>query len=322
MTTVLISVVSAKVDPIIDRFRRRGWEVKLSDIGPQSTEDEVIAELMGVDATIATTEPYTRRVLESVDKLKIVARSGVGYDTIDVPAATERGIVVATTPGSNHKTVADYTVMAMLALTRKLLAAHRNVYTHRRFDRPTSHDFFGSTVGVIGTGAIGKQVIQRVSAFECTVLARDIVESPEIAALPNVTYVDLDGLLRGSDYVTVHVPSTPETRHLIGEEEMSLMRPTAFLINSARGPLVDEEAAFRAVRDKRIAGAALDVFEFEPLRPDSPLHDVEDVILTPHIAGVTVEASDRANVMAAESIVRVLSGEPPLSCVNPEVLNR
>jgi phosphoglycerate dehydrogenase-like enzyme len=277
---------------------------------------------MGVDATIATTEPYTRRVLESVDKLKIVARSGVGYDTIDVPAATERGIVVATTPGSNHKTVADYTVMAMLALTRKLLAAHRNVYTHRRFDRPTSHDFFGSTVGVIGTGAIGKQVIQRVSAFECTVLARDIVESPEIAALPNVTYVDLDGLLRGSDYVTVHVPSTPETRHLIGEEEMSLMRPTAFLINSARGPLVDEEAAFRAVRDKRIAGAALDVFEFEPLRPDSPLHDVEDVILTPHIAGVTVEASDRANVMAAESIVRVLSGEPPLSCVNPEVLNR
>ncbi|HEX3246108.1 MAG TPA: phosphoglycerate dehydrogenase [Chloroflexota bacterium] len=322
MTTVLISVVSAKVDPIIDRFRRRGWEVKLSDIGPQSTEDEVIAELMGVDATIATTEPYTRRVLESVDKLKIVARSGVGYDTIDVPAATERGIVVATTPGSNHKTVADYTVMAMLALTRKLLEAHRNVYTHRRFDRPTSHDFFGSTVGVIGTGAIGKQVIQRVSAFECTVLARDIVESPEIAALPNVTYVDLDGLLRGSDYVTVHVPSTPETRHLIGEEEMSLMRPTAFLINSARGPLVDEEAAFRAVRDKRIAGAALDVFEFEPLRPDSPLHDVEDVILTPHIAGVTVEASDRANVMAAESIVRVLSGEPPLSCVNPEVLNR
>jgi phosphoglycerate dehydrogenase-like enzyme len=322
MTTVLISVVSAKVDPIIDRFRRRGWEVKLSDIGPQSTEDEVIAELMGVDATIATTEPYTRRVLESVDKLKIVARSGVGYDTIDVPAATERGIVVATTPGSNHKTVADYTVMAMLALTRKLLEAHRNVYTHRGFHRPTSHDFFGSTVGVIGTGAIGKQVIQRVSAFECTVLARDIVESPEIAALPNVTYVDLDGLLRGSDYVTVHVPSTPETRHLIGEEEMSLMRPTAFLINSARGPLVDEEAAFRAVRDKRIAGAALDVFEFEPLRPDSPLHDVEDVILTPHIAGVTVEASDRANVMAAESIVRVLSGEPPLSCVNPEVLNR
>jgi phosphoglycerate dehydrogenase-like enzyme len=322
MTTVLISVVSAKVDPIIDRFRRRGWEVKLSDIGPQSTEDEVIAELMGVDATIATTEPYTRRVLESVDKLKIVARSGVGYDTIDVPAATERGIVVATTPGSNHKTVADYTVMAMLALTRKLLEAHRSVYTHRGFDRPTSHDFFGSTVGVIGTGAIGKQVIQRVSAFECTVLARDIVESPEIAALPNVTYVDLDGLLRGSDYVTVHVPSTPETRHLIGEEEMSLMRPTAFLINSARGPLVDEEAAFRAVRDKRIAGAALDVFEFEPLRPDSPLHDVEDVILTPHIAGVTVEASDRANVMAAESIVRVLSGEPPLSCVNPEVLNR
>jgi D-3-phosphoglycerate dehydrogenase / 2-oxoglutarate reductase len=322
MTTVLISVISAKTDPIINRFRERGWEVKLSDIGPHSTEDEVIAELMGVDATIATTEPYTRRVLESVDNLKIVARSGVGYDTIDVAAATEQGIIVATTPGSNHKTVADYTVMAMLALTRKLLESHRNVYADRGFARPVSHDFFGSAVGVVGTGAIGKQVIQRVSAFECTVLARDIVESPEVAALPNVTYVDLDTLLRGSDYVTVHVPSTPETRHLIGEEEMSLMRPTAFLINSARGPLVDEDAAYRAVRDKRIGGAALDVFEFEPLRPESPLHDVDDVILTPHIAGVTVEASERANVMAAENIIRVLTGERPTSLVNPEVLKK
>jgi phosphoglycerate dehydrogenase-like enzyme len=322
MTTVLISVVSAKTDPIINRFRERGWEVKLSDIGPHSSEDEVIAELMGVDATIATTEPYTRRVLESVDQLKIVARSGVGYDTIDVPAATERGIIVATTPGSNHKTVADYTVMAMLALTRGLLDAHRNVASERGFARPVSHDFFGSTVGVVGTGAIGKQVIQRVTAFECTVLARDIVESPEVAGLTNVRYVDLDTLLRGSDYVTVHVPSTPETRHLIGEEEMSLMRPTAFLINSARGPLVDEEAVYRAVRDRRIAGAALDVFEFEPLRPDSPLHDINDVILTPHIAGVTVEASERANVMAAECIIRVLTGEPPTSCVNPEVLRK
>jgi D-3-phosphoglycerate dehydrogenase / 2-oxoglutarate reductase len=322
MSTVLISVVSAKTDAIVNRFQERGIEVKLSNIGPHSTEDEVIAELMGVDATLATTEPYTRRVLESVDKLKVVARSGVGYDAIDVAAATDCGIIVATTPGSNHKTVADYTVMVMLALTRKLLQCHRNVASLHGFDRPQSHDFFGSTVGVVGTGAIGKQVIQRVSAFECTVLARDIVESPEVAALPNVTYVDLDTLLRGSDYVSVHVPSTPETRHLIGEEELSLMQPSAFLINSARGPLVDEEAVNRAVRQRRIAGAALDVFEFEPLRSDSPLHDCDDLILTPHIAGVTVEASERANIMAAESIIKVLSGEPPTSCVNPEVLSR
>jgi D-3-phosphoglycerate dehydrogenase / 2-oxoglutarate reductase len=322
MSIVLISVVSAKTDAIVNRFQERGIEVKLSDIGPHSTEDEVIAELMGVDATLATTEPYTRRVLESVDKLKVVARSGVGYDAIDVAAATDCGIIVATTPGSNHKTVADYTVMVMLALTRKLLQCHRNVASLHGFDRPQSHDFFGSTVGVVGTGAIGKQVIQRVSAFECTVLARDIVESPEVAALPNVTYVDLDTLLRGSDYVSVHVPSTPETRHLIGEEELSLMQPSAFLINSARGPLVDEEAVNRAVRQRRIAGAALDVFEFEPLRSDSPLHDCDDLILTPHIAGVTVEASERANIMAAESIIKVLSGEPPTSCVNPEVLSR
>jgi phosphoglycerate dehydrogenase-like enzyme len=322
MSTVLISVVSAKNDAIVNRFRERGIDVKLSDIGPHSSEDDVIAELMGVDATLATTEPYTRRVLESVDKLKIVARSGVGYDAIDVAAATDCGIIVATTPGSNHKTVADYTVMAMLALTRKLLECHRNVATLRGFGRPVSHDFFGSTVGVVGTGAIGKQVIQRVSAFECNVLARDIVESPEVAALPNVTYVDLDTLLRGSDYVTVHVPSGPETRHLVGEEEISLMRPSAFLINSARGPVVDEEAVYRAVRDQRIAGAAFDVFEYEPLRDESPLRDCDGLILTPHIAGVTVESSERANIMAAESIIKVLSGEPPTSLVNPEVLKK
>ncbi|MFN0070714.1 MAG: phosphoglycerate dehydrogenase [Chloroflexota bacterium] len=322
MTTVLISTSTAKTDAIVSRFRERGWEVKLSDIGPHSTEDEVIAELMGVDGTVATTEPYTRRVLESVDQLKIVARTGVGYDAIDVAAATEQGIIVATTPGSNHKSVADYTVMAMLALTRKLLESHQNVAVKRGFVRPVSHDFFGSTVGVVGTGAIGKQVIQRVLAFECKVLARDIVESPEVAELPNVTYVDLDTLLRESDYVTVHVPSTPATRHLIGEEALSLIRPTAFLINSARGPLVDEAAVCRAVRDGRIAGAALDVFEREPLDPASPLHDLEDVILTPHLAGVTAEASRRAAEMAAECVVRVLSGLPPTSCVNPEVLNR
>jgi phosphoglycerate dehydrogenase-like enzyme len=322
MSTVLISVVSAKNDSIVNRFRERGIDVKLSDIGPHSSEDEVIAELMGVDATLATTEPYTRRVLQSVDRLKIIARSGVGYDAIDVAAATDCGIIIATTPGSNHKTVADYTVMAMLALTRKLLDCNRNVATLRGFDRPVSHDFFGSTVGVVGTGAIGKQVIQRVSAFECNVLARDIVESPEIAALPNVTYVDLDTLLRDSAYVTMHVPSTPETRHLVGEEELSLMRPSAFLINSSRGPVVDEEAVYRAIREGRIAGAALDVFEYEPLRDESPLRDCDGLILTPHIAGVTVESSHRANAMAAESIINVLSGEPPTSCVNPEVLRR
>ena len=135
---------------------------------------------------------------------------------------------------------------------------------------------------------------------------------------------DLGTLLRESDYVTVHVPSTPETRHLVGEEELSTMRPSAFLVNSARGPVVDEDAVFRAVRDGRLAGAALDVFEREPLPEGSPLHHVSDLnmILTPHIAGVTAEASQRAAEMAAECVVRVLSGKPPTSCVNPEVLQR
>src|SRR5215212_5021805 len=143
---------------------------------------------MGVHGTIATTEPYTRRVLSSVDALKIVSRTGVGYDAIDVPAATDNGIVVSTTPGSNHKSVADYTVMSMLALTRELMISHENVADKRGFARPESHDFFGATIGVIGTGAIGKQVIQRVLGFECTVLANDIVEDPEVAALDGVTY--------------------------------------------------------------------------------------------------------------------------------------
>ncbi len=320
MVVVLISSPSGKRPSVVSRFTELGWEVRQARLGPATPEAEVIDAVKDVDGVLAHIEPYTRRVIEGAPRLRILSRAGVGYDAIDVAAATEHRVAVCTSVGSNDKTVADYAVMLMLALARNLIPGHTTLYRDGSFDRPLGVDFFGKTVGIIGTGAIGKQVAQRVRGFDCRTLGYDVVQDAAFAEASGLRYVPLETLLRESDFVTIHLPLLAATHHLIGAEQLALMRPGAYLVNTARGPLVDEQALYAALTARQIAGAGVDVFEAEPLAPDSPLRELDNVILTPHNAGGTHEATERSGEMAADSIVRVLRGERPRSCVNPEVL--
>ncbi len=321
MTTVLLTHPSARQPSIRARFQELGWEVREPNLTETSTGDEMMQALRGVDGVIARVEPYSRATLESADRLRVISRVGVGYDAIDVEAATERGVVICTSVGSNHKTVADFAVTLMLMLARRLITCHENVVVRGGFERPLGIDFFGKTVGVIGTGAIGKQVIRRVQAFDCPVLGYDVVQDPDLVA-NGFPYVPLETLLRESDFVTLHLPYLASTYHLIGAAELALMRPSAYLVNTARGPLIDERALYQALKERRIAGAGLDVFEREPLTAENPLRALDNVLLTPHAAGSTKEAQTRSVALAMDNLILVLQGSPPRSCVNPSVLSR
>ena len=284
------------------------------------SEDEVIRMMQGFDAVIASIDPFTARVLEALPQLRIISRTGVGYDAIDVPAATQRGVAVCTGPGVNRHAVAEYAIALMLQCARHV-SEHLASVQARRWDRFEGFDLAGKTVGIIGLGTIGKEVAQRLRAFEVRMLAYDIVQDVQFAEAYGVAYVGLDELLRESDIVTLHAFLDERSKQLLNAETISRMKPSAFLINTARGGLIDEDALYEALRDQRIAGAALDAFGEEPLG-DTPLRGLSNCWLSPHAAGSTRDARARSKLVAAENIVRFFRGERPIHIVNPEVLNR
>jgi len=266
--------------------------------------------------------PLSRAMLERLPRLELIAFYGIGTDVIDVAAATELGIVVTNSPLYGVDEVADHAVTLLLACARRLRLSDRAV---RRGDWDWSglgplHSLAGSTVGVVGFGNIGRRVGQRMLAFGCRVLFHDphVPSAPFAGAEP----VTLEALLRAADYVSLHVPRTPASVGLIGARELALMRPTAFLINTGRGVVVDEPALVRALRERRIAGAGLDVFAEEPLPPGHPLLALDNVVLTPHWAGYTEEAWDRQRVDACDAVERLRRGEWPEHVVNRGVTPR
>ena len=324
MPTVLISspLVKQSGEHTAESLRLLGCELRWQTLTNLS-EDDLIRALEGVDATVASIERYTARVLESSPTLKVISRTGVGYDAIDVDAATARGIAVCIAIGSNDATVADFAMTLMLALSRELLRAHKEVASGG-WNRPLGRDFYGSTVGIVGLGLVGKGLARRLRGFDTRILAYDVVQDQEFAAAHGVQFVELDELLRESDYVSLHAPLLPATRGLIGERELRLMKPTAYLVNTARGPLIQEEALHRALKERWIAGAGIDVFVNEP-PVGSPLLDpsLDNIIYGPHMAGVTREAAGRAAQMACESVAHLLGGDAPLhTVVNRQVLQR
>ncbi len=309
-------------DPILQPLRADGHEIAAVDSISVRTEDALIDALQGVSATLASIEPYTAAVLAEAPDLRVISRLGVGYDAIDVDEATRRGIVVCTTPGTNQHSVADLAVGLILACLRQIVAAAAAVRAGEWLAPRVGVELRATIVGVVGTGLIGREVIKRLAGFEPRVLAYDIVESPEMAERFGVEYVSLDELLRLADVITLHAPLLPETRGMINAAALEKMKPTAYVVNTARGPLVDEAAIARALHAGQIAGAALDVFDREPLPSASPLRQAPNLILTPHMAGVTAQSRTAMAAMAVENVARVLRGEPPVSCVNPEVLTR
>jgi phosphoglycerate dehydrogenase-like enzyme len=318
---VTVTHIHSREAPYLGRLEAAGLAVERR-VGRQGklTEDEVIAALPGVFATLAGSEPYTERVIGSAPDLRVIARWGVGYDAIDVAAATRHGVAVCTAVGANHESVADYAVALMCALQRGLLANHRLLTqgTWRTEFRPA---IWRATVGIVGLGRIGQAVARRCRGFEMRILAHEPRPDPGFVRAHGIELVSLEELLRRADLVTLHCPATPESRHLINRERLALMKPSAFLVNTARGSLVDETALCEALAARRIAGVGLDVFEQEPMTR-SPLFALDNVIVSPHVAGVD-EVSEAAMAdRGIDAILAVARGEAPAAecLVNPEAL--
>ncbi|MFC1463761.1 MAG: hydroxyacid dehydrogenase [Candidatus Brachytrichaceae bacterium NZ_4S206] len=255
-------------------------------------------------------------LLDHAPKLKVVGRLGVGLDNLDLNALRERGITVVTGGNANAVAVAEYTIAAMLALARKLPAADRST-KGGAWDRATfgaGVELYGKTLGLIGLGDIGARVAKRADAFGMRVIAYDPLITPTHFAATEfgVTLLPLDDVLRESDFVSLHVPLLPTTANLINAERLARMKPTAILINTSRGRIVDESALAQALQEKRLGGAALDVRAHEPPGEADPLAQFENVLLTPHIAGLTAESQARVCTAVAEDVLRVLRGEKPV----------
>ena len=287
-----------------------------------AAEDELIARARDADALVVSFSPVTRGVMSAIEGLKTVVRTGVGYDVIDVPAATELGVIVVNIPDLWVREVANHALALLLAWNRKILTMDRLVRAGVWSGAvPGAHTgaLHGETVGIVGLGNIGSAFARRVAAFETRVIACDpYVDDSRFAAL-GVERVSLETLAERSDYVSVHTLLNAETHHLIGESFFRRMKPTAILINTSRGPVVDEQALTRALEAKRLAGAALDVWEEEPVAGDNPLLKMDNVIATSHAAYFSSAAVAQVPRRCGEEIARVLTGQRPLNVVNPEV---
>jgi len=281
-------------------------------------EDELIDLLRDADGLIAGLPKITDRVLTNAPRLKVICRTGVGYDTVDVEACTRHGVVVAITPGINQDAVADTTMTLLLALARNLIPSHLGVQAGQ-WTRVVGVEAWRKTLGIIGFGRVGQGVAQRARGFEMEVLVSDVVENTEAAARLGARFVPLEELLAKSDFVSLNAPLTPETHHIINADTLRLMKPTAYLINTARGGLIDEIALAKALREKQIAGAGLDVLSVEPPPTDHPLIGLDNVVLMPHAAGWSWESIARTSQLAAQTMLDVCQGRKPVGVVNEEV---
>jgi len=282
---------------------------KIGDVEVRTgmSREELLERVKDADVLVVrSATKVTREVIEAGEKLKIIARAGVGLDNIDVAAAKEKGIQVVNAPEAPSVAVAELVIGLMLAFVRHIPAADASMKSGRWEKKAMmGRELRGKTLGIIGTGSIGKEVARRAKAFKMNLLFYDIVEDREFAEEIGGKYVGLEELLRNSDFVSIHVPLTEETRKMIGEKELSLMKPHAVLINTSRGAVVDEKALAEALKAGKIGGACLDVFEKEP-PTGSPILECPNTILTPHIGASTVEAQREAALIIAEKIRKIV----------------
>ena len=288
------------------------------------SEEEIIELTRGADALLNCYAKITARVIEKLDRCKIISRYGIGVDNVDLVAATRAKILVTNVPDYCVDEVSDHALALLLALARRIATADGavkvgtwDIVAHAGIRR-----LRGQTLGLLGFGKIAKALASKVQPLGMKVLVYDPYLEAELIARHGVQAVDLDTLLRESDTVSIHVPLSPETRNLIGQVELARMKPTAFLINTSRGGIVDEHALATALKEARLGGAALDVLNVEPAPPDHPLRQAPNVILTPHLAFYSRESVIELQTKAAEEVARALMGEPPRSPVNREVLGR
>lgn len=274
------------------------------------------------------TDKMDAEVMDAAPNLKIISNYAVGYDNIDIKAATERDILVTNTPEVLTETVADLAFALILAAARGIVK-YDAIIRRREWKgawKPMlflGSDVYEKTLGIIGLGRIGAAVAKRARGFNMRILYSDVVRREELERELEVEYTSLEELLRSSDYVSVHVPLMKDTHHLIGAKELDLMRSTAFLFNTSRGPVVDEQALYKALKEGKIAGAGLDVFEVEPIPDDNPLIGLDNMVLVPHIGSASRETRINMGLLAANALVDFLvKKRAPKYMVNPEVLDR
>jgi len=300
-------------------------ELKVNPYHRVLTEEELIEGVKGMDGLLCLlTDTIDGKVMDTNPKLKIISNYAVGYNNIDVEEATKRGIMVTNTPGVLTDTTADLAWALLMSIARRIVEGDR--FTREgKFKSWAPMLFLGSdvhhsTLGIIGLGRIGRAVARRAKGFEMRVLYTDVKRAPkELEQELRAKFVSLDELLSSSDFVTLHTPLLPQTHHLIGERQLKMMKKSAYLINAARGPLIDEKALVQALKEKWIAGAALDVYEDEPdLAPG--LSDLDNVVIVPHIGSASIATREKMATMAATNLLAGLNGKVPPNLVNKEVM--
>lgn len=345
-------VTSYMQEEYVEEFKKMFDEIKfvgMMQIDRILTEDELIQEIGDADAIVVEFDPLTRKVLESAKKLKVIASvRGGAHANVDVAAATELGIPILYVPGRNQDTVADFTIGMMVAISRGLAKGHHLIknriitddktyvengfcatdvnwvgstpekFAYLQYKGPT---FSGKTMGLAGYGAIGRETAKRALAFGMKVIAFDpFVKQEDVKQ--DVTLVDLDTLMSTSDFLSIHLPVNDGTRGIISAEKLSLMKKSAYLINNARAAVLDYDKLIDMLQKKEIQGAALDVYPIEPLPHDHPLLDLDNVVLTPHIAGCSLDPYDRSYTMLLEDLDRFFKNEEPKRIYNPDSLKK
>lgn len=300
-----------------------GYVVKYPapSLANQPTPSELHDALVGVVAVIAGSESYSAELFDAFPKLRVVARVGVGYDAVDIPAATARGVAVTITPGLNHESVAEHAFAMILGYTRQI-ANHTYDIRHGSWPRNRSVPIRGKTIGLAGLGRIGQAMVVRANAFRMSVIAYDPFPDRAFCKANNVTLLSFDELLLQSDFLSLHLPLTDTTRQLMNRETFAKMKRCAALVNTSRGGLVCEVDLVDALESGQIGAALLDVFEQEPPPQNHPLFALDNVIFTPHAAGVDVQSLGDMACSAAQSAIAILRGEwPTEKIVNPAARN-
>lgn len=288
--------------------------------------DVLLEKVRDVDGLLPLlTDRIDANLMDAAPRLKVISNMAVGYDNIDVPEATKRGIVVGNTPGVLTETTADMAFALLMAAARRV--AEADAFTRKGRWKTwgpmvmLGQDIHHATLGIVGLGRIGKEIAKRAKGFNMKVLYHDQIRQAQEEKQLGVEYVpELSTLLSRSDFVSIHVPLGPQTHHLIGTAEFALMKPTAILINTSRGPVVDQEALYEALKSHQIFAAAIDVTEVEPIPMDSPLLTLDNIIITPHISSASVATRTKMANMAAENLIAGVQGEILPNCVNPEAL--
>lgn len=325
MSKPRVYVTRQLFDEAINVLKRHAEVDVFEGVDEAIPRDLLISKVKDINGLLPLlTERIDEEVMDAGRGLRVISNYAVGYNNIDVEAATERGIYVTNTPGILTDTTADCAFALLMAAARRIPEADRHVKAGRWIHAWGPRMFIGSdvhgkTLGIVGLGRIGKAIARRGKGFDMRIVYSDYTRMPEIEDELGAEFMGLDELLREADYVSLHVPLNDSTHHMIGERELSMMKETAYLINTSRGPVVDEDALYRALRDGAIAGAGMDVFEKEPIDRDSPLLGLENIVVTPHIASASVETRTKMAVTAATNLVSVLQGRDPPHLVNPEV---